>query len=463
VGHWSEGLVEEAAALIGGDPDRERLREVLKATGQEIEILAGRSFGGGLRRASVVIDAGGLPLADVPDLQRGSLESNDAVYEVADPVNQQMTTVLQVVPVIEPLPHAIPVGDALFVAGQLVADAARDGRLSDDYMLWWLGDTLKGEERKALLRRVMDPNLRFNVPVLGVELGGWWFQISRRLVWVTDETADEGRLLEPLFDMERMKDRQAAPLFAGEAVLIAARLTSQPIDWAFSARIWTEDVKRPIDRPWRMLAKAVHGYGIPVITIDKASSRMEVACQVLLKAFWHRYISNDEPGLATAVALAFPRQVERVRRGTGAPDAKSAAAALLEGLLYPGFDPARGAEANRRYVSRKASIAIMEYRKEQDADRQPWTRVGVSERRYYKLLSSFAPKVNGRYSGDRDMIVARMHDYLDLVDRLRSVRADVLEVLRDHGFSDAAARKWLQRHRPEEAITAWPRKPGLRV
>ncbi len=72
--------------------------------------------------------------------------------------------------------------------------------------------------------------------------------------------------------------------------------------------------------------------------------------------------------------------MERVRSGTGALNAESAAAVLLEGLLYPGFDPARGAEANRRYVTRKASIAVMEHRKA-ESPLHPWDKVGVTERR----------------------------------------------------------------------------------
>ena len=45
----------------------------------------------------------------------------------------------------------------------------------------------------------------------------------------------------------------------------------------------------------------------------------------------------------------------------------------------------------------------------------------------------------------------------DRVDQVRAVRAAALDALRSHGFGEAAARKWLQRHRPEEAVNAWPR------
>jgi hypothetical protein len=254
-----------------------------------------------------------------------------------------------------------------------------------------------------------------------------------------------------------MKEQKIAALCAVESVLIAARMTSQPIDWAFSTRIWTEDVKRRTDRPWRMLAKAVHGHGIPVVTIDRASSRLEIACQVLLKAYWHGYIGSDEPGLAKAVTLAFPRQVARVRRETQARDDDAAPATLLEGLIYPGFDPARGAEANRRYVTRKAGIAVMEHRKRERPDLYPWTRVGISERRFYKLLPMFADKINGRYDYDHKAVVAGMTAYIDGRGKERSVRVATMDVLREHDFTETAARKWLQRHKPAEALTAWPR------
>ena len=328
--------------------------------------------------------------------------------------------------------------------------------MSRDYVIRWLGESTDHENRQVLLRRVMDPGQRFNVPVLGTSIRGWWFQITRRLIWVTNETEDEGRLLEFLFEKDDMDDGQVPPLVAVEAVLIAVPMTRQPADWAFSARIWTEDVRRPIDRPWSMLAKAIHGHGIPTITLDRASTPMEVACQVLLKAYWHGYISNDEPGLASAVAMAFPKQVDRVRRGTDAPNTESASATLLEGLLRPGFDHARGAEATRRYVSRKASIAVMNHRKSEAADRQLWTLVGISERRYYKLLPRFARKVNGRYETDAD-VLDQMRKHLDGQDDARSVRGMAMDVLREHGFREAAARKWLQRHPPEAAVTAWPR------
>jgi hypothetical protein len=66
-----------------------------------------------------------------------------------------------------------------------------------------------------------------------------------------------------------------------------ARMTRQPADWAFSARIWTEGFRRPINRPWARLATAIHEHGIPTITIDRVSTPHEIACQVVLKGYWH--------------------------------------------------------------------------------------------------------------------------------------------------------------------------------
>ena len=381
--------------MVGGDPDREVARQALAKAAAEIETLAGRSFGH-TEQVTVDIASGGLPFADIPDLRLGSAKSLAGAHAVPDPVNQGMATVLQVAPLAAVAPDAIPVGEALWVAGQLIEEASRSGRLSKDDVIRWLGTTIDHENRPALFRRLMEPNYRFNIPIMAASGGGWWFQLTRRLVWVTNETPEDGRLLEVLLDDQ---PGPPLPLAAVEAVLIVARLTSQPVEWAMSARVWPEGVSMPVERPWRQLAKAIHGHGIPVMTVDRASTSSEIASQLLLLAYWHGYITNDEPGLAAGIAHAFPKQVERVHRGTGAPTVEAAAALLLEGLVHPGFDPARGAEANRRYVSRKASIAVMEHRKRAMPDRYPWTHIGVTERRYYKLLPRFARKVNGRIRG----------------------------------------------------------------
>jgi hypothetical protein len=99
----------------------------------------------------------------------------------------------------------------------------------------------------------------------------------------------------------------------------------------------------------------------------------------------------------------------------------------------------------------------MQHRKLESPDSYPWTQIGISERRYYKLLPLFAQKINGRYDIDLADVVARMKVYLDSRDSDRSLRTAALDLLQERGFSEGAARKWLQRHRPEDALDAWPR------
>jgi hypothetical protein len=458
MGHWSEDLVDEVARQVGGNPDRRMLVEVLAVAGRELELLSGRSFHP-LRSATSVFEPNGLPLVEVPDLRVGSIESVRGVWEIPDPVDPEHATVLQLLPLEPPVRKAAPVAEALSTAGQLVAEASRAGALSADYVLHWIGTSIEHDQRQQLFRRIMDPAVRFHVPVLGVSIDGWWFQIARRLLWMTSEMEDEGRLVELLL-ADKTTDVEAMPLAATEPVLIVARMTRQPVDWAFAARIWPEAVRRPVNRRWSTLANAVHGHGIPTITVDPKSTPHEIACQVILKGYWHGYIEGDEPALARSIEIAYPQPVERIRRQTHAPTTGSAAAKLLEQLIHPGFDPAQGAEATRRYVRRKASIIVMEHRKQEDPGRYPWTKVGVSERRFYKLLPLFANKVSGRYDYDHDDVVIRMRAHLDALDGDGAIRAAALELLRSRGFQEEAARKWLQRHRPEEAVHAWPR--GLR-
>ena len=158
-----------------------------------------------------------------------------------------------------------------------------------------------------MFRDVMDPAVRFHVPLLGASAEGWWFQIARRLFWVTSETKDEGRLMEPLLE-GATSGEEFIPLVATEPILIAAPMTKQPIEWAFTARIWTDEVQRPKDRPWSILAKAIHGHGIPTITVDPASTPQEIACQVVLKGYWHGYINANAPTLAKAVDTCADRR-----------------------------------------------------------------------------------------------------------------------------------------------------------
>ena len=258
-------------------------------------------------------------------------------------------------------------------------------------MLAWLCQ-FPPVERTAFLHELLDPSYRVHVPVAMGGGDGWWIQITRRLLWVTP-AADEQRLVEPLFpDAEE----ELRTLAAVEPLLIAGRVTSHPADWAMAVRIWPS-AGRPAGRPWWHLASAIHEHGIPILCLDLESTVEEIQCQLLMLAHWHKYVGAREPEIADAIAVAYPQAVARIVSATRAPDTRAAAAMLFEGLLRPGFDPARGAAAARRYVNNKATIAILNHRKTSDGGIRPWEALGVSERRYYKLLNRFAPKTGRRY------------------------------------------------------------------
>ncbi len=210
MGHWSESLVDEAAQQIGGSLDRRVLMDLLGQAGRELEVLSGRSFPP-LRRTTSVFEPNGLPFVDIPDMQVGSMEPVVGVWEVPDPVNRGIAAVLQVSSLADPAPKAAPVADGLWIAGQLVAEASKAGCLSAAYVLRRLGECMDRDQRVELMRRVMDPAVRFSVPILGVAVGGWWIQVARRLIWVTSETEDEGRLIEFLLD-KTMSGGKVVPL-----------------------------------------------------------------------------------------------------------------------------------------------------------------------------------------------------------------------------------------------------------
>lgn len=461
VGHCSESLYEQASREIGIDAevDGDRLREALAQAGREIEILAGRRFGVSDRK-SVTILPQPFPFMEIPDLQMGSpMESEGAaIWPIPDPVNPHIATVVQLGEIQPPATdRRVPIGDALWAAGNLAARERRAGRLSADYVLWWLGNAIPKDQRTELLRAVVDQEARFSIPVLGVGIPGWWIQITRRLFWVTAETPDEGRLLEPLFDPKTKGEEPPMILAAGEPMLILVRTAMHPVDWALTARIWTEDVKVADDRPWRMMADAIHGSGIPIMTVDEASTDEEVGCQLVLLAHWHGYISADEDGLVRALIQAYPGPVRRIRSKTDQPDMAAAATLLLRRLLRPGFDPAKGAAATRRYVNRLASIVVLEHRKETaPAGTLPWQRLGITERHYYKLLRrARIPKIAGRYQVN-DEVLNAFRAYLDWKEQ-PTPRQLAKQLLIERGFSESAARKWLQRHSPQQAVNARPR------
>ncbi|HEY2792678.1 MAG TPA: hypothetical protein VGJ28_09990, partial [Micromonosporaceae bacterium] len=431
---------------------------LLGRAGREFDMMAGRSFAP-VRQSTSIFESNGLPLVDVPDAHVGSLESATDMWEVPDPVNPTIASAVQLVPLDESIltGTAVPAVDAFWNAGRAVATVARDGGLSADYVMRWLIDSFDTEQLDALWSRIMDPAVRFHVPVLLAQFESWWIQISRRLIWVTNETVTEGRFFEFLLDPSATDGRQL-PIAVAEPILIVAPVTHQPVPWAFIARAWMKPVRQQVERSWPAIARAIHGSGIPTITVDPDSTPDEVACQLVLKAYWHRYLDGSGAALANAVASAYPRQVEYIRRSTRAADTTAAAALLLEQLVQPGFDPALGAEATRRYVRRKAHITVMEYRKTDAPEHYPWTQAGISERRYYKLLPQFAEKVNGRYViDDYPDLVRRITEHLNRQDRTRDDRAVLIDLLVSRGFTEPAARKWLQRHPAEAAATAWPR------
>ena len=185
MGHWSESLVDEVAHEVaqrgGGSPDRRLLTDMAALAGRELEILSGRSFHP-LRQTTSIFEPNGLPFVDIPDMQVGSMDPVAGVWAIPDPVNRQMAPVLQVASLGNPAPTSAPAAEALWIAGQILAEASRTGRLSGDYVLYWLG-AVDREQRMELMRRVMDPAVRFSIPILGVPAGGWWIQVARCLIW----------------------------------------------------------------------------------------------------------------------------------------------------------------------------------------------------------------------------------------------------------------------------------------
>lgn len=123
MGHWAESLVDEVAQQIGGNPDRRLLMDLAAQAGRELEVLSGRSFRP-LRRMTSLFETNGLPFADIPDMQVGSMESMAGVREVPDPVNPQIAAVLQGATLANPAPNAAPAADALWTAGLLAAEAS---------------------------------------------------------------------------------------------------------------------------------------------------------------------------------------------------------------------------------------------------------------------------------------------------------------------------------------------------
>ncbi len=450
VGHWSEMLVPDVQRRVGQSADPEQLKPLLKEVAGELELLAGQYFGGAELR-TVSIDSGGLPFVFAPGFRTREYRSDQSIWPVLDPSNPEMASVIQVLQAASLPPHAAPIAGALQLAGDLVVAVNKGGVLSADWLRFWLQKSFDQSSRAEFFKGLLDPNHLVFVPLAGIAAGGWWFQITRRITWITGPRNDIQQLVEPLIGREG----PGAGLVGVEPVLIVARLTAHPVDRALAFRIWP-GITRNAERPWRFAAQAVHSHGVPILTLDERSSASEVGCQLLLLAQWHGLLDASEGGLAEAFALAYPKAVERVRAAMHMPDSAAAAATLLEGLLKPGFDPARGAESTRRYVSRKATLAILAQNKFDDASLRPWDAHGISERYYYKLLKRFAPREAGRYIVD-ESVRQQIHSYLQIRDARMDKKTQLMDLLLERGFAKSAARKWLYRHTPQQALTAWPR------
>ena len=450
MGHWADKLLPEVKARlkIRGAAKDEVLLKNLRRAQAEIELLAGRRFGV-VETAERHIEPGGLPFVDVPDLRVGSQEVTVSAWPVPDPVHPDIASVLQLGVPGRLFDHAAPPSEALWVAGHLLAGWSANDGLTGATLLWLQERSQRGEF-EGLVRRLMEPHRLSFIPVGAAEFKGWWIQLSRRLVVITRESPDEAHLVEPLAPLGDW-----GVLAAAEPRLIVARLTEHPVTWAMVARVWkTPD--GPVARPWRHLADAIHRHGLPVLAIDDSTTPDEAGAHLLLVAGWHGYLANDDAVVPDALARAYPREVARVRRGTDAPSDQFAATLLWERLLRPGFDPMRSAESVRRYVRRQSSTIVRAHRSAQVAD-PPWLLLGVSQRYYYKLLARFATKsLDGRYDVD-PAVGDRIRRYLDERDARRGRHNGALELLRLRGFTEAAARKWLQRHPIDSVRSAWPR------
>lgn len=454
MGHWWEAdeFIAEVAARIGGQPNVHEVRAAAKKAAERMGMLAGRSFGTSELRSSS-IDAGGLPFVPVDDLQIASFSPNGSAWPVPDLANPSLASVLQLSAPVSVAPTAIGEAEALRAAGSFVAELHRLERFSHAFVLHRLRPLfqpgMEQKERLEFFQRLADPTSLVHMPIGAAYAGGWWMQVTRRLVVVRSKTPDDQLLVEPLLD--------GLPLVAVEPTLILARTTRHPVERAILVRIWPLGSSRATDRSWRVVASAIHRYGRPILTVDDASTPEEIGCQLVLLAYWHGYLEKDDPALADVLSAAYPGPVGRIRQALSCPDTTSAAALLLEQLLHPGFDPLRGAHSTRKYISRKARIVILDQRKAEHHGAQPWDELGVSERFYYKLLHRFGRRL-GRYWDVDDATRARIAAYLDSSEKRREVRGAAMDVLEERGFTHAAARKWLQRHPWEPAVNARPRR-----
>jgi hypothetical protein len=447
MGHWADDLVPEVKQRLGitGDEQDAKVLAAARIAESEIELLAGRQFI--FHHATLRFDSGELPFVPVPDLQIDSMQATAECWPIPDPVQPQRSSILQVRRALEPPLRAVPKAEALSAAGTALAALHREGWLSLAPRVWFQYQT-KAEGEVEFGRRLLDPNRYVVAPVIAGEVEGWVVQVSRRIQLMTQETPGDPGLVEQLAPVQ-----DGMAVVADEPILIVARVTEHPADWAFMARVWVVQFTRH-PHTWRHTSSVVHSYGVPILCLDERSTPEEVVAQILLAAFWHGYLDPEDAAIPPALLRAFPRDVERVRRGTDSPDSQAAAGLLFERLLRPGFDPTRGAGSIRHYIARHATTLVRAHRTS-EVEFHRWHELGLSERYYYKLLATFALKgPDGRYEVN-DEVLAKMRAYLEG----RQQRQMAMALLRKRGFKDAAARKWLQRHSIDEIRTARPRSP----
>lgn len=449
MGHWADDLLPKVKQELGisGDERDAELLALARWAQSDTELLTGHRMDS--RSFDLNIDHGGLRFVATLDAQTATLRAEADCWPIADPVHPEFSNVLQVARTQNPAPHAVGRPEALRAAAAGLAALHRQGVLRLAPLLWFV-EQGKNVPASELMGGLRDPANHVHVPVASGSFEGWWVQLSRRIQLVTKDTPDEPSLVEFL-----APPRSGTALVAHEPVLILARMTEHPSDWVFVARIWATEGKVRPPRAWRSESQAVHAHGLPILCLDDQSTADEVVAQMLLVAYWHGYIDGDEAGvIPAALAAAFPRQVASVMGGTGAPGIEKAATLLFERLLRPGFDPTRGAGSIRRYITHHATTLVRDHRST-EAEFHGWDEFGIKERHYYKLLARFGQKApDGTYLvGDAVKAKIRSH-----VDEWRQRQA-AMALLRDRGFSDAATRKWRQRHTLEEVATAKPRRP----
>lgn len=449
MGHWADRALPELKEKLGisGDEQDAELLKYARQTQKQVEILTGHRFDGEPVRLD--LETNGLPFCPTVDMQSATMKADVEAWPIPDSIHPEFANVLQIARARDLALRAVPKTNALIAAALVLAAVHRDGSLKFAPRVWFAEHSKAGPTAE-FGRRLMDPGRHTHVPVVSAAVDGWWVQVSRRIYIVTADTPDDSSLVEML-----APPGHGIGVVAGEPIMIVARMTEHPSGWVFAARVWVEDPAVSPTRSWRSMAQAVHNHGLPIITLDEHSTPEEVVAQTLLAAYWHGYVDRDEASAIPAVlALAFRRAVEAVRRGTGAADSQAAAALLFGRLLRPGFDPTRGAGSIRRYIAHQATTLVREYRSEL-AGLRPWDEFEIEERQYYKLLARFATKdADGRYVFD-DAVKTKISGYVAGSHR----RKAAVELLRGHGFGEAAARKWLQRHPIDEIATARPRRP----